>query len=139
MGVFMSRLYVIGDRQTGVLFIKTEPLKLTHLSKATIEAYATQRSKSYDSVFAEIAAGAKAIVNKTEVQQSIPDIDTSYQAIGNLIGKGTILSDADFCFVGDIDDSDWSATRTTVPPLSSVLADLTPATGSDQLHEGSLS
>jgi hypothetical protein len=135
----MSRLYVIGDRQTGVLFIKTEPLKLTHLSKATIEAYATQQGKTYDSVFAQIAAGAKAIVNKTEVQQAIPDLDTSYQAIGNLIGKGTVLSDADFCFVGDIDDSDWSAKRTTVPPLSSVLADLNPSSPPDvALREGSL-
>lgn len=135
----MSRLYVIGDRETGVLFIKTEPLKLTHLSKATIESYAAQHGGTFDSVFAQIASGAKAIVNKTQVQQDIPDLDSSYQAIGGLIGKGAVLSDADFCFVADINDSDWSAKRSTVPPLSSVLADLNPSTPPDvELREGTL-
>lgn len=136
----MSRLYVIGDRPTGVLFIKTDPLKLTHLSKATIESYAAQHGDTYDTIFAQIAAGAKSIVNKTQLQQDIPDIETSYQAIGNLIGKGAVLSDADFCFVANIDDSDWSTKRMTVPPLSSVLADLNPSTPPDtQLREGKLS
>nr|WP_298689117.1 hypothetical protein [uncultured Dongia sp.] len=135
----MARLYVIGDRETGVLFIKTEPLKLTHISKATIDAYAKQHGSTYDGVFAQIAAGAKAIINKTEVPQSIADLDTSYQAIGQLIGKGAVLSDADFCFAADIDDSDWSANRFTAPPLASALADLNPSLPPDtELREGSL-
>jgi|JI10StandDraft_1071094.scaffolds.fasta_scaffold358089_2 hypothetical protein len=135
----MSRLYVIGDRDTGVLFIKTDPLKLTHISKATINSYASRNGSTFDAVFAQIAAGAKAIVNKTEVAQSIPDVESTYQAIGQLIGKGTVVSDAEFCFVAEIDDTDWSANRLTVPPLSSALADLSPTLPPDtQLREGSL-
>lgn len=135
----MSKIYIIGDRESGVLFIKTEPLKLTHLSKATISAYAAKKGATYDQTFAEIASGAKAIINKTEVSQSFPDVDTSYKAIGNLIGKGAVLSDADFCFVADIDDTDWSTKRGVVPPLSSVLADLNPSLPPDaELREGSL-
>lgn len=135
----MSRLYIIGDRESGVLFIKTEPLKLTHLSKATIDSYAKQHGSTYDGVYAQIAAGAKAIINKTQVQQGIPDLDTSYQAIGSLIGKGAVLSDVDFCFAADIDDSDWTTKRGCVPPLGSLLADLNPSTPPDvQLREGSL-
>lgn len=135
----MSRLYIIGDRESGVLFVKTEPLKLTHISKATIAAYAQQNGKTYDTVFAQIASGAKAIINKTEVTQSVPDIDSTYQAIGQLIGKGAVLSDADFCFVADINDSDWSASRTVVPPLSSALADLNPSLPADgTLKDGRL-
>lgn len=135
----MSRMYIIGDRQSGILFVKTEPLKLTHLSKASIETYAAGKGLTYDQAFAQVAAGAKAIINKTEVSQSFSDIDSSYQAIGNLIGKGAVVSDADFCFVADIDDTDWSTKRGVVPPLSSVLADLNPSLPPDtQLKEGQL-
>jgi len=135
----VSRLYIIGDRESGVLFVKTEPLKLTHISKATIAAYAQQQGSSYDAVFAQVASGAKAIINKTEVSQSVPDIGTTYEAIGQLIGKGAVLSDADFCFVADIDDSDWSASRTVVPPLASALATLNPSTPSPiSLNESNL-
>jgi inactivated superfamily I helicase len=135
----MSKLYVLGDRGSGVLFIKTDPLRLTHLSKATIDAYAHQKGLSYDTAFAAIAAGAKAIVNKTQTQPDTADLDSSYEAIGNLIGKGTVLSDVDFCFAAEIDDTDWSTHRGAVPPLSAVLADLNPANGPDaQLREGTL-
>ena len=135
----MSKLYIIGDRESGVLFVKTDPLKLTHISKATIIAYAQQKGTTFDAVFAQIAGGAKAIINKTEVSQTLSDIDTSYQAIGQLVGKGTVLSDADFCFVADVNDSDWSASRTVVPPLSSALADLAPTLPADgQLKDAQL-
>jgi hypothetical protein len=135
----MAKLYVIGDRDSGVLFIKTEPLKLTHISKTTMEAYAAKNGTTYDTVFAQVASGAKAIINKSEMPQSIADLDTTYLAIGQLIGKGATLSDADFCFVANIDDTDWSTNRLTVPPLSSALADLNPALPPDvQLKEGSL-
>lgn len=135
----MSKLYIIGDRESGVLFVKTEPLKLTHISKATITAYAQQKNTTFDAVFAQIAAGAKTIINKTEVSQTLADIDTSYQAIGQLIGKGAVLSDADFCFVADINDTDWSANRWAAAPLSSALADLNPSLPADgQLKDAQL-
>lgn len=135
----MSKLYVIGDRQSGVLFIKTEPLKLTHLSKSTIEAYADERGISHDSAFASIAAGAKAIVNKNQLNPDTLDLESSYEAIGHLIGSGTVLSDVDFCFAADIDDTDWSTKRGSVPPLSTVISDLAPSAYPDAyLREGSL-
>jgi hypothetical protein len=135
----MSKMYIIGDRESGVLFIKTDPLKLTNLSKATIQNYASSKGISYDQAFAQLASAAKAIINKTETAQSIADVDTSYQAIGQLIGKGAVLSDVDFCFVADVDDTDWSTKRGVVPPLSSVLSDLNPSLPADaQLKEGKL-
>jgi hypothetical protein len=132
-------MYIIGDRESGVLFVKTAPLKLTNVSKATIQSYAASKGISYDQAFAQLAAAAKAIINKTETAQSIADVDSSYAAIGQLIGNGAVLSDVDFCFVADVDDSDWSTKRGVVPPLSSVLADLNPAQAPDaQLKEGQL-
>ncbi len=135
----MARLYVIGDRNIGVLFVKTDPLKLTHISKATIEAYATQHGTSFDAAFAQVAAGAKAMINKTEVAQSFPDVDTTYQALGQMIAKGATVSDADFCFVAEVDDTDWATTRWVAAPLSSALADLNPSLPPDtQLKDGQL-
>ena len=135
----MSKLYVIGDKQSGVLFIKLSPLKLTHISKATMESYAAQRGTSYEAIFAQVASGARAIINKTEVAQSFQDLETTYEAIGQLIGKGTVISDVDFCFGAEIDDTDWAAKRSIVPPLSSALADLNPSLPPDaQLKEGRL-
>jgi hypothetical protein len=135
----MANLYVIGDRKSGVLFIKTDPLKLTHISKATMEAYAAQKGTTYDSIFSQVAAGAKAIINKTEQPRSVADLDTTYEAIGQLIGKGTAVSDVDFCFSATINDTDWSANRLVVPPLASALATLNPTTPSGiSLNESNL-
>jgi hypothetical protein len=94
-------------------------------------------------VFAQIAAGAKAIVNKTEVAAGDSRMwSTSYQAIGQSDRQGyRFVSDAEFCFVGEIDDSDWSAKRTDgAAALERALADLSPilAAGRTQLREGSL-
>jgi hypothetical protein len=121
----MARLYVVGDRDTGVLFIKTDPLLVTHISKETIEAYATSHGVSFDNVFVQIAIGAKAMVNKSEKDQSLPDLETSYQAIGQLIGRGATISDAEFCFIADIDDADWVSYRGITPELNSVITNLT--------------
>jgi hypothetical protein len=120
----MARLYVIGDRETGVLFVKTQPLLVTHITKETIESYAASHGVSFDNVFVRLAVGAKALMNKSETNQSVADIDSTYTAIGQLIGKGTTISDAEFCFIADIDDTDWASYRLITPELDSVIADL---------------
>jgi hypothetical protein len=120
----MTRLYVIGDRETGVLFVKTDPLLVTHISKETIESYAASHGMSFDNVFVRLAVGAKAIANKSETSQSLPDIETTYDAIGQLIGRGTTISDAEFCFIADIDDTDWASYRSITPELDSVIENL---------------
>ena len=131
----MARLYVVGDRESGVLFIKTDPLLVTHISKSTIESYASSHGVSFDNVFVQIAVGAKAIINKSETKQSLPDIETSYQAIGQLIGRGTTISDAEFCFIADIDDTDWKSYRNITPELHSVLVNLDTPTSPEQFMQ----
>lgn len=122
----MARLYIIGDHEAGVLFVKTDPLMLTQISKATIQAYASSHGKSYDDVLGQIAGGAKAAMNKTATSTTIPDVDTSYDAVGKMIGMGTTLSDVQFCFATDIGSVDWASNRWTVPPISAALAQLKP-------------
>jgi hypothetical protein len=127
----MSQLYIIGDRNTGVLLVRTEPVMVARISKATIEAYAASHGSTYDAVFGQIAGGARAVLNKTASAARIPDIDTSYDAIGKLVGSGSKMSDVDFCFTGDVVGTDWSAIRWVVPPISAALATLNP-TGSPE-------
>lgn len=122
----MARLYIIGDQEAGVLFVKTDPLMLTHISKATIQAYASSHGKTFDDVLGQIAAGAKAAMNKTAVSTNIPDLDTSYDAIGKLVGMGTVVSDVQFCFVTDIGNVDWLSGRWAVPPITTALSQLKP-------------
>jgi hypothetical protein len=124
----MPRLYVIGDREAGVLFVKTDPLMLTQITKATIQSYATAHGQTYDQVLGQIAGGAKAAINKTASSTTIPDIDTSYEAIGKLVGAGSAISDVQFCFAAELGSVDWSSNRWTVPPISAALAQLTPPT-----------
>ncbi|WP_374370919.1 hypothetical protein [Dongia sp.] len=117
---------MIGDPESGILFVKTSPLMTTHISKATIDAYASSHNETFASVFGKIAAGAKAIINKTATSQTIPDVDTSYEAIGKMIGAGATVSDAQFCFVADINDADWKTYRSIVAPISKALGHLSP-------------
>ena len=38
----MSRIYVIGDKETGVLFVLLDPLRVALVPRAEIEAYAVR-------------------------------------------------------------------------------------------------
>lgn len=122
----MAKLYIIGEEDGGVLLVKTDPVMLTHISKDTISAYATSHGMTFDGVLGKIAAGAKAIINKTTTGDSFPDLDTSYDAVAKIVGAGTAMSDVRFCFVADIDDADWATSRTVVAPISQALGHLNP-------------
>jgi hypothetical protein len=127
----MSQFYVIGDRKTGVLLVRTDPVMVARISKATIEAYATSHGTTYDAVFGQIAGGARAVMNKTASVAAMPDIDSSYDAIGKLVSAGSTMSDVDFCFTADVAGTDWSATRWVVAPIGSAISSLNP-TGSPE-------
>ena len=45
----MSRVYVIGDKETGVLFVLLNPLRAAIVPLAEVEKYAGRHGKSTDS------------------------------------------------------------------------------------------
>lgn len=98
----MARLYVIGDKKTGVLFLKTDPLRSVIIPTAAIKAYAKAEKISFDEAFGRVGSVAKFVANKGSKSPRYPDNSPIFKAVGELIAEGAALSDADFCFVADL-------------------------------------
>ena len=98
----MSRLYVIGDKKTGVLFVKTDPLRTVIIPTKAIQAYAKAEKISFEEAFGRVGSVAKFLTNKGSKNPKYPDSSPLFKAVGDLIAGGEMLSDADFCFVADL-------------------------------------
>lgn len=98
----MSRLYVIGDKKTGVLFLKTDPLRTVIIPTKAIQAYAKAEKISFEEAFGRVGSVAKFLTNKGSKTPKYPDSSPLFKAVGDLIAGGETLSDADFCFVADL-------------------------------------
>jgi len=98
----MSRLYVIGDKKTGVLFLKTDPLRTVIIPTKAIQAYAKAEKISFEEAFGRVGSVAKFLTNKGAKTPKYPDSSPLFKAVGDLIEGGEMLLDADFCFVADI-------------------------------------
>lgn len=98
----MSRLYVIGDKKTGVLFLKTDPLRTVIIPTKAIRAYAKAEKISFEEAFGRVGSVAKFLTNKGSQKPKYPDSSPLFKAVGDLIAGGEMLSDADFCFVADL-------------------------------------
>lgn len=100
----MTRLYVIGDKKTGVLFVKTNPLRSVLIPAVAIRAHAKAEKVSYEEAFGRIGSMAKFVTNRSSKAPKYPDNSPMFQAVGDLIAGGETLTDADFCFVSDLAD-----------------------------------
>ena len=98
----MARLYVIGDKKTGVLFLKTNPLRSVIIPSSAIKAYAKAEKVSFDDAFGRIGSVAKFLANKGAKSPKYPDSSPLFKAVGDLIAGGETLSDVDFCFVSEL-------------------------------------
>ena len=98
----MARLYVIGEKKTGVLFLKTDPLRSVIIPTAAIKAYAKAEKISFEEAFGRVGSVAKFVANKGSKSPRYPDNSPMFKAVGELIAGGETLSDADFCFVADL-------------------------------------
>lgn len=98
----MSRLYVIGDKKTGVLFLKTDPLRSVIIPSNAIRAYAKAEKITFEEAFGRVGSVAKFLTNKGSKKPKYPDSSPLFKAVGDLIAGGETLSDADFCFVADL-------------------------------------
>ena len=98
----MSRLYVIGDKKTGVLFLKTDPLRSVIIPTNAIRAYAKAEKITFEEAFGRVGSVAKFLTNKGSKSPKYPDSSPLFKAVGDLIAGGETLSDADFCFVADL-------------------------------------
>jgi hypothetical protein len=88
--------YVVGARQTGILYLTLDPLRVSMISRETIQSYADQNGESFEVAFGRIA-GAK---------------------------RGTTICDADFCFVAKVKASEWGTMRNGFAPIEPVIDSL---------------
>ena len=127
----MSRVYVIGDKETGVLFVLLNPLRAAIVPLAEVEKYAGRHGKSTEAAFGDVAAAIQGLILKTDgvdVPEADPLVHDTFRA---LIAGGTTVSDAAFCFVSEVDSSDWQTFRHSFPPIEPVIAAALGSPGGD--------
>lgn len=103
----MAKMYVIGDSQAGVLFIKTNPIRLAVVPMANVLAYANAEpgdSEAIKQVLGNVAGAAR-----------------KEDAISAIMDGGSGVTDAEFCFIADVEDAEWSSRRFRCPRLNSRL------------------
>jgi hypothetical protein len=117
-----AKMFVIGDSESGLYLIKTKPVKIVRITKDTIESYAQSRSMTYKDVFGLLAARTRRMVNLGQKNPPpLPDDPAFFDTLGLLVAGGTTLSEAEFCFVADIDNALYQATRDKVDPIRDAL------------------
>lgn len=120
-----STFYIIGKRGSGVLFIKTMPLRVASVSDEAILAYEAQHP-GVDG-YARVAAAAKSMLLSQDGQ---PDSDLDaiqIQGIEALIAGRAVVSEADFAFVGEVTDAGWDFNRKSQSPLEAALKAVGPS------------
>lgn len=117
--------YAIGSRKSGILFVTTDPLRISIVSRDEIQRYADAHGKSFDAAFGEYAAAASRIIIQNDLADLPADVAEVPEAVGHQIAGGMTMSDADFCFISEIDLSGFSQRRNIYPPLAEAMASLT--------------
>jgi hypothetical protein len=134
---YSKRLYVIGDKETGVLFVTVDSqdnangVRVARVTNAAINAYAAQYQVSGPKVFRDVAGAIQKLILTGGVSppaSATPSIISSSAA--DAIMSGTTISDAEFCLIADLSDASWETYRQPFSPLSNVLNNLCVGTGS---------
>jgi hypothetical protein len=113
----MARVYVIGDNEEGVLLVMLSPLRAALVPKAEIDTYAAAHNKSPGEALSFVAAAIHGLIRKTD-GSGRPDLDDASQlSIEYLLSTGKIITNAEFCFVSDVDDKDWVTFRNGFLPI----------------------
>jgi hypothetical protein len=120
-----AKIFVIGDSESGLYLIKTNPVKIVRITKDTIERYAQSQKMSYESVFGLLAARTRRMVNLGQNNPPpLPDDPAFFDTLGMAVAGGTTISEAEFCFVADIDNRLYQSGRSKVDPIKDALTKL---------------
>ncbi|OLP56261.1 hypothetical protein BJF92_15280 [Rhizobium rhizosphaerae] len=120
-----SQFYIIGKKGSGVLFVRTSPLRVATVSHEAIIAYEAEH-EGIDG-YARVAAAAKAMLLNQDGKPETGLDDVQIQGIEALIAGGAVVSEADFAFVGDVIDAGWDFNRKSQSPLESALQAVGPS------------
>jgi len=119
-----ERFYAIGSRESGILLVLTNPFRAAVIPVADIQAYATANAISYEAAFGTYAGAASMMVVQNDFASVPEDLPAIYQAIGWKVAQGTTISDADFCFISEIDSGVFSQRRNRYAPATAAVDSL---------------
>lgn len=104
----MAEMYVIGDARAGVLFVKTNPLRVALVPMDKVLEYAKAESSDREAIKKALGklAGLVGVGAPTAEQADDP--------------RHT-LKEADFCFIADLEDMHWKSRRLRCPPIDQPL------------------
>ena len=123
------RLYVIGDKQTGVAFVTLDPLRAAIVTAGDLNRFADEKGLSVDAVLGQIAKSVQNLIVKNVDPEDLPNDAVVGETIGKLIARGSSVSDAEFCLIADLDGgSDWETYRNPFPPIEPSLNHLAVST-----------
>jgi hypothetical protein len=136
----MARVYVIGDNEEGVLLVMLNPLRAALVPKAEIDTYAAAHNKSPEQALSYVAAAIHGLIRKTDGSGGPPNLDDpSHLSIEYLLSTGKIITNAEFCFVSEVDDRNWVTFRNGFLPIEPFIkAALASAPSFPQLPEATL-
>ncbi|GLS31524.1 hypothetical protein SAMN04488498_102121 [Mesorhizobium albiziae] len=128
-----ARIFVIGDSKSGLYLIKTNPVKVVRLTRAAIEQYAQSQKRSYEDIFGLLAARTRQIINLAQANPPpVPEGSDFFETLGMTVTSGTTISDAEFCFVADIENQLYQSTRHKLHPIKDALIKLNTGPSGDE-------
>ncbi len=120
-----SKLYIIGKKGDGVIFLRTEPLRVAQVSHETIVDY--EASHPGIDGYARIAAAAKGMLASQDGEAETSLDQVQIQGVEALIAGGAVISEADFALVGTVVDTGWDTNRDIRLPIESPLTAVGPS------------
>lgn len=133
-----GKMYVLGKRGFGVLFVKTDPFRASIISDQAVQAYEASNPAIGDG-YAEIAAAAKGMIAEADGNASTTPMSVDERrGIKKLVSSGTTLTDLDFAFFTDIVNAGWDVSRKSYDPLEDALEQVGPAGAAGTLNESDL-
>lgn len=115
-------LFVVGKRDMGILFVRTNPLRVTLISAADIESYHGSTGRD---AFAE-AGGMAAVLAADQDKTSPSSLDSiAVEGVKELIRNNYHVGNVDLSFAVQMkDDGDQDYQRFGVNPLWNVVSNL---------------
>lgn len=136
----MAKIYVIGDKDEGILLVMLDPLRVALVSRKQIEKYQVNHGiKTYGEALSYVAAAIHGLIRKTDGSgHEGTDLDPNSQlSIQYLLSTGKMITNAEFCFLSEVDDKNWKTFRNgflPIEPAIGTLLDSTPDLGPDVLQ-----
>ncbi|MBZ9843349.1 hypothetical protein [Mesorhizobium sp. CA5] len=122
----MAKLYVIGDKNEGILIVMLDPLRAVVVTREEIQNYADNHKKTFEQALSYVGAAIHGLIRKTDGNGDTPDNldELSHISIEYLLSIGKTITNAEFCFVSEVDDKKWKTFRNGFVPIKPTIKTL---------------